>query len=132
VLVQRDTAAHGVHQDVSAQLTAGATFEVDAWVQMTEGAEEVRLLLEVVSEDEGMQRFETGAPVDTEWTRVRATYNPSWSGKLISARWGVVTQASAQDFRLDDCVLQGEQSSLPVNVRAVPGTWRAESVAGAE
>lgn len=132
VLVERDTAAHGLHQDVSAQLTAGATFEVGAWVQMTEDAEEVRLLLEVVSEEEGLQRFETVAPVDTEWTRVRGTYNPSWSGELISARWGVVTQSSAQDFRLDDCVLQGDESTLPVNVRAVPGTWRAESVSAAE
>lgn len=128
IKVKRSTAANGIRQDVTAQVTSGETFRTETWLRMSSSAEEARLVLQIDSTGEGVQRFEMTAPVGTDWTRVQVEHTPAWTGTLLSASWRVTTTSSGQTFRIDDCILQGEDESPPVNVQAVPGTWRAEPV----
>lgn len=126
--VERSTAASGIYQDITAQVTSGEAFGADAWLRMSSAAEEARLILQTDSTGEGVQRFESTALVGTDWTRVQVEHLPTWTGTLLSASWRVITTSSGQTFQIDDCVLRGDDESPPVNVRAVPGTWRAEMV----
>lgn len=124
----RSTAAAGVEQDVTGRISNGVPLTSDVWVKLDDAVEDVSVTLLISSTAEGTQRFTATAAAGTGWTRVRVQLTPAWSGTLNWARWRVATTTTRQEFRIDDASIADPDEQLPLNLTAVPGTWRSEPI----
>ncbi len=126
----RAAASHGARQDVSAAITTGTTYVVDAWLKMKDDPEDAVISLEIESTVDGVQWFTAALPsIQKSWTHATAKITPIWSGDLVSARLVVNTTTTSQEFLLDDVLLTPQTPGPPPpTMLPIPGTWRAEAV----
>ncbi|UCF34067.1 MAG: carbohydrate binding domain-containing protein, partial [Phycisphaerales bacterium] len=117
----------GPRQDITAEVTDGATYSVSIWAKTKDSSEQVWVGLWVRTEY-GWRSFDAAlATVGGTWTEVAGTFTPSWPGTLQEAYFKVETTWSNQEFRIDDAVMIEKQNadSAP-SLRFVRGSMRRE------
>jgi hypothetical protein len=120
----------GPCQDITSAVEIGTTYQIEAWVKMSSGPCQARIVMWVGSEWpwEGLDgEWLTGPDVwvnDSGWTELTATLTPTWSGSLNAAYVKVDTAWGNTIFYLDDVVLIEEVGVQPLVPLA--GSWRRE------
>ena len=123
----------GPQQTVTGKVTSGKSYYVEAWVRMSTAEEDPRFAL--VVEGDGLilgigsteSRFVARAQtVGTEWKKVHATFNPSWSGVADRIYFRVETASTNQDFRVDDLKLFEQSTITPMSPDRT--TWKQEEL----
>ncbi len=118
----------GPRQDITAQLDETKTYDMEAWVMMQNGAENVWIGVWARTEF-GWYRLDAGTVnAGTEWTKITGTLTPSWSGTLEQAYWKLETASTNQDFMVDDTYFAEQTGPVDLTLVPVPGTWRRELV----
>ncbi len=119
----RDWYYSGPNQDVTAQITKGATYSTGVWIKLN-STETARVHL-VLYTDLGTEYafFETPSPVATSWTYVTGTLTPTWTGTLITAYWEARPTSTTQEYHIDDAFFVEAAKDI---LTPVAGTWRRE------
>jgi hypothetical protein len=117
----------GARQDITAEITNGATYSVSVWAKTKDSPENVWVALWVLTEY-GWRRFDAASEtVGNTWTEVAGKFTPSWSGTLQQAYFKVETEWSIQEFKIDDAVMIEEQNAdSGPPLRFVRGSMRRE------
>ncbi len=117
----------GPRQDVTSQISEHQPYEAEAWVRVPSGSANMRIGLRVTDEDETRYFTDPYVSVGTGWTRITASFTPSWEDSLNSAAIYVETESGqTMDFEVDDVVLRPAGSpTYPMLVR--PGSYGWET-----
>ncbi|MCO6438802.1 MAG: carbohydrate binding domain-containing protein [Phycisphaerae bacterium] len=126
VLVQnRLLAADGPSQLVTGKIANGSTFNAEAWARSYGISLSMKLVLTVTSTGSGTQRLAGNSTLcGTSWTKISATFTPTWTGTLTEARLSVESNSLLGSFIVDDVRLTAQPSAVPY--RRVPGSFRQE------
>lgn len=100
--------AAGVYQDVTAQVQNDTTYYASAWArgQLLSATKKVVLYVKTTN---GSYTYSFSATwTNASWNPISGTFTTAWSGKLVSAYWGVegsLLPLVSGDIHVDDCVL---------------------------
>lgn len=105
----RSAPDQGLYQDVTGKITKGKTYIVEGWAKVGSGQDKVELELQL-NTSIGWKRAQfKSSTVGINWTKIRGSITPDWSGVLISAAFAVDTSNETTDLYLDDIVLAERQ-----------------------
>jgi hypothetical protein len=118
----RDDDRDGPGQEISSQLTEGATYETEVWVRMKDFTENAWLSIRYHTDSGWTSDYFAAESAGTDWTQVTGSFTASWSGTLIEAYWNVESHWSNQEFKIDDAVVQ--VTGAGPTVTPIAGTWQ--------
>lgn len=99
--------AAGPAQHVLGVLQKGVSYDFSAWARLSSGEADVQLVLYLESTGDGEQWLVAGRQrVGTAWTQLSTTFQPNWTGQLLTAYAKVCTPVSLADFYVDDATFR--------------------------
>ncbi|HZN65567.1 MAG TPA: carbohydrate binding domain-containing protein [Tepidisphaeraceae bacterium] len=128
----------GPQQSMLNKITKGSgrSYYFEAWVKMTASPEPVWFTLLIKQGGSGpsdvTEKVRATEVAGTEWTKVSATYVPTWTGSETDVLWRIETGATAQDFFFDDVKVMNDAANTPMKPSL--GSWKqvpADDVAAA-
>ncbi len=123
----RISSSSGLQQDMTSQIENDTLYDVELWARTNSGTTDIQVSFIIDSTGEGTRTINHGnaTTVDTNWTKVTATIDPSWTGVLNSAKFRVHTVSGVKTFHVDDVeVVKTITRQGPMMV--VEETWRRE------
>lgn len=117
------------YQDFTDEIEAGKTYDIYAWVRSPEGAQQVKVTIELKTTYGTYWRGLGYEQVTDSWKRCGGSTSLSWGGTLIYARYFVETPGTTLDLDLDDLKIGDGSADLPEHLIPLAGTWRRESAA---
>jgi hypothetical protein len=121
-----DNGYAGPLQNVTAKLTNGTEWDMEAWMKTSDSPEQAVFVFYLTTSGSGPSQISILAPAQTAqvgvWTKVTATRTVGWTGTLQQAYFGVLT-AGDQDYDLDDLLLV-PSGTTGVELRIQPGSWK--------
>ena len=111
----RTAAWSGLNYEITSFVQPGIAYDVSAWVKVPSDNVEMRFtyFVKTASQD---RVYVTGTtmPVGSQWTEIKQTIVPEWTGTLTAVVVYIETVSSVADFLVDDVSLTNpQQMTLP-------------------
>lgn len=123
----RSAETAGPSQDVTAAIVNGDPLFTSVWLRGTVSSNTYTVALHLETDSGQVVVGNEHTWWGTDWSRVSATFTPTWSGTLISATWKITSSDPViRDVALDEALLIAGDAAPSADLEPVRGTWRRE------